>query len=191
MATTVNSLARLRSNVAPYSLPLPPALLQALATQAQRAFRVHSHSHNINGNGNGNGRGGGRGKDKERDDERFTPQGLSNVINGFARLGHVPPRRFLDAFCEEALLMAPEMGPQTLANVMNALGKMGHHPGHKFLEAMTARGQAILEHFNTQVRRSRKQAGCGGVRFVESTSLTQPPFPIPSYPKTNRAWQTC
>lgn len=151
MATTVNSLARLRSNVAPYSLPLPPALLQALATQAQRAFRVHSHSHNSS-NGSGNGRGR---HSKERDEERFTPQGLSNVINGFARLGHVPPRRFLDAFCEEALLLAPEMGPQTLANVMNALGKLGYHPGHKFLEAMAERGQHILEHFNTQVGGSR------------------------------------
>jgi hypothetical protein len=140
LATTVNSLARLRSNVAPYSLPLPPALLPALTTQAQRAFRVQSHPP-----------APGQGQAKKRDEERFTSQGLSNVINGFARLGHVPPRRFLDAFCEEALLLAPEMGPQTLANVMNGLGKMGHHPGHRFLGAMAARAEEILEHFNTQV----------------------------------------
>lgn len=126
--------------MAPYSLPLPPALLPALTTQVQRAFRVAQTSSTS-----------ADGKRRGQEQERFTPQGLSNVINGFARLGHIPPRRFLDAFCEEALLLAPEMGPQTLANVMNALGKLNHHPGHRFLEAMASRGQHILEHFNTQV----------------------------------------
>jgi hypothetical protein len=154
VATTVNSLARLRSNVAPYSLPLPPALLPALTTQAQRAFRVQqSHTTTTTNTTNTSNTSNSSNSSKRRGDaeERFTSQGLSNVINGFARLGHIPPRRFLDAFCEEALLLAPEMGPQTLANVMNALGKLGHHPGHKFLGAMAGRAQEVLEHFNTQV----------------------------------------
>lgn len=156
LATTVNSLARLRSNVAPYSLPLPPALLPALTTQAQRAFRVAQPSKSVNSGADGGS------KRRGEEQERFTPQGLSNVINGFARLGHTPPRRFLDAFCEEALLIAPEMGPQTLANVMNALGKLNHHPGHRFLEAMASRGQHILEHFNTQVCVCRLGEGGSG-----------------------------
>ncbi|TFJ82533.1 hypothetical protein NSK_006163 [Nannochloropsis salina CCMP1776] len=173
VATTVNSLARFRSSVAPFSLPIPPYLLTGLSTQAQR-FLVKEEERGEAGKEGGKGRtrtGSGRGGGFDSG-ERFTPQGLSNIINGFARLGYHPGRRFLELFCEEQLSMMEELGPQNLANTINALGKLGFHPGTRFLERIAARAEDTLPEFNTQ----------GLSNIINGFARLSPPFhPGPAF----------
>ncbi|GLC33504.1 hypothetical protein PLESTB_000082300 [Pleodorina starrii] len=83
------------------------------------------------------------------DPQRFTAQGLSQLLWGLARLGHTPPERCMAAMCEEVLTQLPYFTAAGLSNALWGVTTLSYRPPDPWVARVADSCLRLMPTFNS------------------------------------------